>query len=518
MENSRILWVDDEVEALRPHILYLEGRGIQVLTATNAADALALVRSESLDGVLLDEHMPGPSGLDVLPQIKALKPALPVVMVTKSEEEGLMTDALGSQLADYLLKPVQPRQVLSTLTRILGQGALQGARSASRYQQEFRDLGVRIAEAHDWDSWTEIYRELLRWDRELAGGEAESMRAMLDHQREEANRLFTRWWSEAYPRLLHDDESPCLFSHQLLDVRVKPLLDRGEKLVMLVFDNLRLDQWQEIQSLMTGKFRVESDDLYASILPTATQYARNALLGGAMPAELAKRHPERWVRDVLDAEGGRNSHEEFYLSHWAARNGVPTPGYAKLTHATSEQRFVAKWRELRGKALVAVVVNFIDRMSHAKTDEVILRDLARDDRGFRSLTASWWTHSPLRAWVDDLAQDGTTLVVTTDHGTITVRKPVSLRGSRDLTANLRYKVGRGMEFKEKEVALVADPERLGIPPTNLGDKVLFAGEQDYFVYQSQYHHHVEKFDGSYQHGGISLEEVVVPFAVLRPRG
>ncbi|MEY2752374.1 MAG: hypothetical protein RLZZ570_320 [Bacteroidota bacterium] len=518
MENSRILWVDDEVEALRPHILYLEGRGIQVLTATNAADALALVRSESLDGVLLDEHMPGPSGLDVLPQIKALKPALPVVMVTKSEEEGLMTDALGSQLADYLLKPVQPRQVLSTLTRILGQGALQGARSASRYQQEFRDLGVRIAEAHDWDSWTEIYRELLRWDRELAGGEAESMRAMLDHQREEANRLFTRWWSEAYPRLLHDDESPCLFSHQLLDVRIKPLLDRGEKVVMLVFDNLRLDQWQEIQSLMTGKFRVESDDLYASILPTATQYARNALLGGAMPAELAKRHPERWVRDVLDAEGGRNSHEEFYLSHWAARNGVPTPGYAKLTHATSEQRFVAKWRELRGKALVAVVVNFIDRMSHAKTDEVILRDLARDDRGFRSLTASWWTHSPLRAWVDDLAQDGTTLVVTTDHGTITVRKPVSLRGSRDLTANLRYKVGRGMEFKEKEVALVADPERLGIPPTNLGDKVLFAGEQDYFVYQSQYHHHVEKFDGSYQHGGISLEEVVVPFAVLRPRG
>ena len=518
MENSRILWVDDEVEALRPHILYLEGRGIQVLTATNAADALALVRSESLDGVLLDEHMPGPSGLDVLPQIKALKPALPVVMVTKSEEEGLMTDALGSQLADYLLKPVQPRQVLSTLTRILGQGALQGARSASRYQQEFRDLGVRIAEAHDWDSWTEIYRELLRWDRELAGGEAESMRAMLDHQREEANRLFTRWWSEAYPRLLHDDESPCLFSHQLLDVRVKPLLDRGEKLVMLVFDNLRLDQWQEIQSLMTGKFRVESDDLYASILPTATQYARNALLGGAMPAELAKRHPERWVRDVLDAEGGRNSHEEFYLSHWAARNGVPTPGYAKLTHATSEQRFVAKWRELRGKALVAVVVNFIDRMSHAKTDEVILRDLARDDRGFRSLTASWWTHSPLRAWVDDLAQDGTTLVVTTDHGTITVRKPVSLRGSRDLTANLRYKVGRGMEFKEKEVALVADPERLGIPPTNLGDKVLFAGEQDYFVYQSQYHQHVEKFDGSYQHGGISLEEVIVPFAVLRPRG
>ena len=518
MENSRILWVDDEVEALRPHILYLEGRGIQVLTATNAADALALVRSESLDGVLLDEHMPGPSGLDVLPQIKALKPALPVVMVTKSEEEGLMTDALGSQLADYLLKPVQPRQVLSTLTRILGQGALQGARSASRYQQEFRDLGVRIAEAHDWDSWTEIYRELLRWDRELAGGEAESMRAMLDHQREEANRLFTRWWSEAYPRLLHDDESPCLFSHQLLDVRVKPLLDRGEKVVMLVFDNLRLDQSQEIQSLMTGKVRVESDDLYASILPTATQYARNALLGGAMPAELAKRHPERWVRDVLDAEGGRNSHEEFYLSHWAARNGVPTPGYAKLTHATSEQRFVAKWRELRGKALVAVVVNFIDRMSHAKTDEVILRDLARDDRGFRSLTASWWTHSPLRAWVDDLAQDGTTLVVTTDHGTITVRKPVSLRGSRDLTANLRYKVGRGMEFKEKEVALVADPERLGIPPTNLGDKVLFAGEQDYFVYQSQYHHHVEQFDGSYQHGGISLEEVVVPFAVLRPRG
>ena len=517
MENSRILWVDDEVEALRPHILYLEGRGIQVVTATNAADALVLVRSESLDCVLLDEHMPGPSGLDVLPQIKALKPALPVVMVTKSEEEGLMADALGSQLADYLLKPVQPRQVLSTLTRILGQGALQGARSASRYQQGFRELGERIADAHNWDSWTEVYRELLRWDRELAGGEAESMRAMLDHQREEANRLFTRWWASEYPKLLHDDEAPCLFSHQLLDVRIKPLLDRGEKVVLLVFDNLRLDQWQEIQSLMTSKFRVESDDVYASILPTATQYARNALLGGAMPSELAKRHPDRWVRDVLDAEGGRNSNEDFFLAHWATRNGLATPGYAKLTHATSEQRFVSKWRELRGKDLVAVVVNFIDRMSHAKTDEVILRDLAKDDRGFRSLTASWWNHSPLKAWVDDLAHDGVTLVITTDHGTLTVKKPVHIRGARDLTANLRYKVGRGMEFKEKEVALVADPERLGIPATNLGDKVVFAGEQDYFVYQNQYHHHVEKFDGSYQHGGISLEEVVVPFAVLRPR-
>jgi hypothetical protein len=362
-----------------------------------------------------------------------------------------------------------------------------------------------------------MYRELLRWDRELAGGEAESMRAMLDHQREEANRLFTRWWASEYPDLLHDDDAPCLFSHQLLDVRVKPLLDRGEKVVLLVFDNLRLDQWQEIQPLMTGRYRVESDELYASILPTATQYARNALLGGAVPSELAKRHPDRWVRDVLDAEGGRNGHEDFFLSHWATRNGLSTPGYAKLTHATSEQKFVAKWRELRGKDLVAVVVNFIDRMSHAKTDEAILRDLAREDRGFRSLTASWWTHSPLKAWVDDLAQDGVTLVVTTDHGTLTVRNPVNLRGARDLTANLRYKVGRGMEFKEKDVALVGDPERLGIPPTNLGDKVVFAGAQDYFVYANQYHHHVEKFDGSYQHGGISLEEVVIPFAVLRPR-
>ena len=517
MQNSRILWVDDEVEALRPHILYLEGRGISVLTATNATDALVLINTESLDCVLLDEHMPGPSGLDVLPQIKALRPALPVVMVTKSEEDGLMNDALGSQLADYLLKPVQPRQVLSTLTRILEQSQLQGARSASRYQQEFRELGERLAAAQSWLAWTEVYRELTRWDRELAGGEAESMRAMLDHQREEANRLFTRWWATEYPDLLHDEQSPCLFSHQLLDARIKPMLERGEKVVLLVFDNLRLDQWQEIQPLMTSRFRVESDDLYASILPTATQYARNALLGGAMPSELAKRHPDRWVRDVLDAEGGRNGSEDFYLSHWAASRGFSTPGYAKLTHGASEQKFVSKWREMRGKDLVAVVVNFIDRMSHAKTDEVILRDLARDDRGFRSLTVSWWTHSPLKAWVDDLAQAGCTLVVTTDHGTIMVRKPITVRGPREMTANLRYKVGRGLEFKDKEVALLAEPERLGIPPTNLGDKVLFAGNQDFLVYQNHYHHHVEKFDGSYQHGGISLEEVMVPFAVLRPR-
>ena len=518
MDKARILWVDDEVESLKPHLIYLESKGYQVSVATNAADALTFMQEHPVDAVLLDEHMPGRSGLDALPDLKRLRPATPVIMVTKSEEEGVMEQAIGEAIADYLLKPVQPRQVLSSLTRVLGARQLVADRNLSKYQTQFRSLSMDIAEACTWEAWTRIFSSLIQFDDQLQGPDAEGMRPMLDHQREEANRLFTRWWAEVYPQWLQAKEAPCLFSHQILDAHVAPLVKSGQKSVVLVFDNLRLDQWMELQPFFLEEFRLVQDEKYASLLPTATQYARNALLSGLLPKDIAVRYPKEWVPDTLDAEGKRNGFEAELLQNWANKHSLTSVEYAKLTHLGSEQKWVRHWPNVKNKDLIVVVVNFIDMISHAKTEQSIVRDIASDDRGFRALTHSWWKNSPLRAWVSGLAADGFDLFVTTDHGTISVKKPISIKGSRDLTANMRYKVGRGLEFSSKEVALVADPGTLGLPSVALGDKVVFAGEAGYFIYPNQYHQYAGRFEGSYQHGGISLEEVVIPWAHLKPRG
>ena len=517
MDKARILWVDDEVDSLKPHVLYLESKGFLVEVATNAADALDWMREHPVDCLLLDEHMPGRSGLDALPDFKALRPNTPVIMVTKSEEEGVMEQAIGEAIADYLLKPVQPRQVLSSLTRVLGGRQLMADRSLSKYQSQFRELSMTIADATTWEEWTQIFASLLHWDDTLSGAEAEGMRPMLEHQREEANRLFTRWWADVYPDWLHESHAPVDFSHQMLSRYVAPVVKTGKKTVVIVFDNLRLDQWSELQPFFSNSFRVVQDRRYASILPTATQYARNALLSGLLPVDIAKTYPKEWVSDTLDAEGKRNGFEEQLLQDWAVREGIPSCAYAKLTHLGSEQKFVRQWAQMRNHDLVVVVVNFVDMISHAKTEQSIVRDIAKDDRGFRALTHSWWKNSPLRPWVDGLAGEGVDLFVTTDHGTISVKKPVSIKGSKDLTANMRYKIGRGLDFSLKEVALVAEPKSLGLPSVALGDQIVLAGDAGYFIYPNQYNHYAGRFEGSYQHGGISMEEIIIPFAHLKAR-
>jgi CheY-like chemotaxis protein len=319
MDNTRILWVDDEVENLKPHIIFLESKGFQVLTATNGSDALSILGENIVDAVLLDEHMPGQSGLDILPDIKILRPSLAIIMVTKSEEEGLMEQAIGEDIADYLLKPVQPRQILSSLMRLLDRKQLVSDRSISAYQSGFRELSESINDADSWTSWTAVYKELIKWDKKLSGSDAESMRPMLDHQKEEANRIFSRFWAENYSFWLNSSDSPCDFSHQIFQNKVSPHVKSGKKSVVLIFDNLRLDQWLELQPFFNESFRIESDELYASILPTATQYARNSLISGLLPLELSNKYPQYWVPDVMDADGGRNANESFFLSKWAEK-------------------------------------------------------------------------------------------------------------------------------------------------------------------------------------------------------
>ena len=517
MDNGRILWVDDEVETLKPHIIFLESKGFKVLTATNGADALVIIADNSFDVILLDEHMPGQSGLDVLPEIKALKVNVPVVMVTKSEEEGLMDQAIGDNIADYLIKPVQPKQVLSTLKRLLERKNLISERSIQSYQMAIRDISASINEASSWAQWTSVYKELVVWDKKLNDSEAESMRPMLDHQKEEANRLFSRWWKEFYPSNLKSNESQCDFSHQILERKVLPHLRSGKKSVLLIFDNLRLDQWDELQPFFNNSFRIESNELYASILPTATQYARNSLISGLLPDELAQKYPDKWVPDLINSEGGRNSNELFFLSEWAKNNGIQDFSYAKVTNHVSEQKWVRQWQSRKNDNLIVLVINFIDMISHAKTDQSIVRDIASSDRGFRALTNSWWKNSPLRPWTEMIADNGFELFVTTDHGTISVKKPVSIKGPRNITANMRYKIGHGVEFSSKEVGLSISPAEIGLPSVMLGDTAVFASESGYFVYPNKFNEYASKFEGSYQHGGISMEEIIIPFAQLTPR-
>ena len=518
MEQGKILWVDDEIASFKPHVMVLEGKGYHVTTASSGAEAIELMDGQPFDCVLLDEHMPGQTGLDCLPIMHRKAPNVPIVMITKSEEDGVMEDAIGEAIADYLLKPVQPRQVLASLTRVLGRKRLIEGRSVETYRASFAALTEKIDTADSWDEWQAIYQEWIDWERRLEGSDAESMRPMLTYQKEEANRLFIRFYAKNYPQWITSQDAPCDFSHQILDRYVSPLLHEGRKVVLLVIDNLRLDHWHDIQPFFTDSFRVKEQMVVSSMLPTATQYARNAMFAGMLPADIAKRYPDKWVKDVLDTKPGRNAHEALFFQDWASRKGLSKPAYGKLSNAQAEKQWVDQWHQVKGKSLVGLVVNFVDRISHAKTDQSIVKDLATDDRGFKALTYGWWKNSPLRHWVNALADEGYELIVTTDHGTLSVEKAIQVKGPKEISANMRYKVGRGLQFKDKEVPLAVKPESIGLPSVALGDQIIFAGGTDFFVYPNQFHRYAGQFAGSYQHGGMSMEELMIPLAHLVPKG
>jgi DNA-binding response OmpR family regulator len=505
MENARILWVDDEIDALKPHCLFLEARGFAVHTANNAADALQLVLAERWDAVLLDENMPGGGGLELLPKIKQARPSLPVVMITKSEEDGVMQEAIGAQISDYLLKPVHPRQVLTSLTKLISGDKLAAAQTETNYQQAFRELSVEVNDARSWEDWTAVHRALYRWEMALEKTGNEAFSQLLQTQRDEANALFARFVERNYADWMADESAAPLQAHRFL-----------KRVLLLVLDNLRWDQWKVLQPLLEAEGHVREEGFHASLLPTATQYARNALFAGMTPMEISKRFPQYWVEDRAETESGRNAFEEQLLGAQLQTHGLGALdwAYAKLTHAGSERKFAGQWNNLKKKQLVALVANFIDLLSHAKAEQSIVRDLASDDAGYRALTRTWWERSPLREVVNDALLGGMEVLITTDHGTVLVKEPVKLAGDRDLTTNLRFKQGRGIQVNAKEVVAFDSPEKIGLPLRALGEKVVFARQSNFFAYPNQYNHYVQHFRNTYQHGGVSLEEMAVPYAWL----
>lgn len=514
IKNTILLWVDDEIEHLKPHLFFLKEKGYQVDTATNGKDALAMLTRTHYNLVFLDENMPGISGLETLMRIKEMQPNLPVIMVTKSEEEEIMDQAIGSKIADYLIKPVNPNQVLSSIKRTLGRQSLISKKATTDYQSAFSKIGLRLNDRLSFEDWYEIYKQIVFWELELQGTDS-PMNEVLLMQKNEANNQFSRFIKNNYLDWLHDDDAP-LMSHTLLKKRIVPLIKQKEPVVLIVIDNFRLDQWEVIKQEIAPLFNLESDELYYSILPTATQFARNAMFSGLMPSNIARIRPELWLDD--DDEGSKNQFEEELLNDYFTRirESVKTL-YQKINDAETGKKLIDNYKRLLDNQLSAVVVNFVDMLSHARTEMKMIRELATDEAAYRSLTRSWFIHSPLFELLKKLSTEKVKVIITTDHGTIRVQNALKVIGDRNTNTNLRYKQGKNLAYEAKSVFEIKKPEQAFLPKPNVSTSYIFATGDDFFAYPNNYNYYVGYYKDTFQHGGISMEEMLVPFAVLNPK-
>jgi CheY-like chemotaxis protein len=513
--HVKILWADDEIELLKPHILFLESKGYVVDSVNNGMDAVEKNQETTYDIIFLDENMPGISGLDALARIKESKPLVPVVMITKSEEEHIMEEAIGSKIADYLIKPVNPNQILLSIKKNLDQSKLVSQKTNATYQQEFRQLGMLLNGRLDAQEWIELYAKLVFWELELEQIEDSGMREILEMQKKEANNLFARFIETNYLDWLNGiGESPQLI-HTVMKDRIAPLIG-PEKLAVLVIDNLRFDQWKMLEPIFSKYFAVESEDIIYSILPTATHYARNAFFAGLMPSEIEKKFPNLWKSE--EDEGGKNLHEKDFLDANLKRLGKNVKwSYNKITNFDAGKKLADNFNQLKDNDVNFIVYNFVDMLSHARTEMEVIRELADDEAAYRSLTVSWFDHSPLHDVVKKIAENGIKLVITTDHGTVKVTNPVKIVGERNTNTNLRYKVGRGLSYNEKEVFRIQNPQEAFLPKLKMSSEYVFTKEADFFVYPNNYNHFVNYYGQTFQHGGISLEEILIPLIVLQSK-
>jgi len=513
--QAKILWADDEIDLLKPHILFLESKGYSVETVNNGAEAVEKSRDKHFDIIFLDENMPGISGLEALTRIKEEKPFVPVVMITKSEEESIMEEAIGGKIADYLIKPVNPNQILLCLKKNLDHSKLVSQKTNSNYQQEFRQLGMQLNGRLDIEEWMELYKKLVYWELELDKIEDQGMTEILAMQKKEANALFAKYIEKNYLSWVNGDEDAPQMLHTLVKEKVAPLMNTG-KVYMVVIDNLRFDQWQILKPIVSRYFNIEQEEMILSILPTATHYARNALFAGLMPSEIQKKFPKLWLSE--DEEGGKNMHEKEFLDANLTRLGKTGKwSYNKITNNEAGKKLLDQFNQLKENDLNVIVYNFVDMLSHARTEMEMIRELASDEAAYRSLTVSWFEHSPLQEIFKKIAETGAKVVITTDHGTVRVSNPVKIVGDRNTNSNLRYKVGRNLSYKEKEVFQVKHPQEAFLPKTSLSDEFVFAKENDFFVYPNNYNHFVNYYGNTFQHGGISLEELCIPFVVLQSK-
>lgn len=512
--NGLLLWADDEMELLRPHVLFLENKGYEVVTVTNGQDALDQCRERTFDLILLDENMPGLSGLETLAQIKEMSPAVPVVMVTKSEEENIMDQAIGSKIADYLIKPVNPHQILLTLKKNIHQRDILTEKTDTGYQQNFGRIGMQINDARSLEEWMEVYRQLVSWELQLS--EADSrMSEMLGMQKNEANNEFSKFIKKNYADWILQTNDRPLMSPDIFKQRVFPCLDKGEKVFLIVLDNFRYDQWRQISIELAQGFSME-EELYMSILPTATQYARNAIFSGLMPNKIAQMFPDLWVDE--DEEEGKNLNEAPLIRTQLDRfRRKESFSYHKINDSASAEKLIGQFKQFQNYDLNVLVFNFIDMLSHARTESKTVRELVNDEAAYRSITLSWFRHSPVRELLKMLAESQYTVIITTDHGSIKVDKPVKVVGDRNVNTNLRYKLGKNLSYNSKEVFEVKEPTKLLLPSPNISTTYIFATGNSFFAYPNNYNYYVSYYKDTFQHGGVSMEEMLIPLITLRPK-
>ena len=516
MKQPRILWADDEIDLLRPYIIFLQEKGYEVVTANNGGDAVDLCDGQLFDIVFLDENMPGMSGLETLTEIKNAQPALPVVMITKSEEENIMDQAIGEKIADYLIKPVNPNQILLTLKKHIHQREIVQEHTDTGYRQEFSDISYMIDTASTLEEWMAIHRTLVRWDLDLQSADS-SMREMLAMQQRQANDAFAKFVVKNYERWFAPDTQTTrpLLSPDLFKKKLFPLLDNGEKLFFVVIDNFRYDQWKIIQPLLAESFTVQEDQMYCSILPTATQYARNAIFSGLMPLQIQEMFPDYWVEE--EDEEGKNLHEkeliQTQLERYRKRYSFT---YYKINESDFCEKVIQKLKGIQSP-LNVVVINFIDMLSHSRTESKMMRELAHDEAAYRSLTESWFRHSPTLQLFRRIAELGYKMILTTDHGTVHVDNPVLIVGDKNTNTNLRYKVGKSLSCKSKDVYVMDIPKRFGLPAPNVSSSYVYCTGSDFFGYPNNFNYYAQYYRDTFQHGGISMEEMLIPLITLAPK-
>ena len=512
MAVVKIIWVDDEIESLQSQKMFLESKGYEVTTLTNGFDAIDYVKENPVDVVLIDESMPGITGLETLAKIKEVNSQIPVILITKNETENLMNEAIGNQISDYLIKPVNPNQVWLSLKKIIDNRRLVAEKTTTAYQQQFRNLFMALNSNPDYNEWMDIYKKLVYWELEMEKSDSPEMQEILQSQKSEANTEFFKFISRNYASWLDPkNTNGPIMSHNLIKTKVLPHLEKGKPLFFVLIDNLRVDQWKAIQPIFAESFRILEEESFYSILPTATQYARNAIFAGMLPIDIEKKFPHEWKND--NEEGGKNLYEETFLKSQLNKLVADKNfkfSYTKVLNNSAGLELVNNIHNLMDNDLNVVVYNFVDMLSHARTEMEVLKELAGDEISYRSLTTSWFEHSPLHQALKKIADKGVRIVLATDHGSVRVKTPYKVVGDKQTTTNLRYKHGRNLNYEAKDVLAFRDPREVGLPVPTINSSFIFAKEDGFLCYPNNYNYYVNYYKNTFQHGGVSMEEMIIP--------